>query len=74
LADGAVSRTLDEFRGKPSRIGRARLAPQQGIGQDDPGMVALKRIIEAIRSTDDEATAANQSFPAPPLKTGAGRS
>jgi len=53
VAVEAVTRAIAGYRDKPSRIGRARLAPQQGIGQDDPGMVALKRIIEAIRSMDE---------------------
>ncbi|NIA69376.1 dihydroxyacetone kinase subunit L [Pelagibius litoralis] len=57
LADAAVTRSLDTFRDRPSRIGRARLAPRQGIGQDDPGMVALKRVIEAIRRSDDGPSA-----------------
>jgi dihydroxyacetone kinase len=73
VADAAVDRAIAEYRDKPSRIGRARLAGARSIGQDDPGMVALKRIVEAIRSNSDEAHAPNQSFLAPPLKTGAGR-
>jgi dihydroxyacetone kinase len=73
VAEAAVAHAIAEYRDKPSRIGRARLAGDRSIGQDDPGMVALKRIIEAIRSTDDDAIAGNPSFPAPPLKTAAGR-
>ncbi len=73
VADAAVARALAEYRDKPSRIGRARLAGERSIGQDDPGMVALKRIIEAIRSNDNDATAADETFLAPSLKTGAGR-
>ena len=53
LASGAAHRALDEFRERPTKVGRARLAPQKGVGQDDPGMVALKVIIEAIRDRGD---------------------
>jgi len=52
VAEAAVAQAIAEYRDKPSRIGRARLAGDRSIGQDDPGMVALMRIIEAIRSTD----------------------
>lgn len=47
-ADAALAETLVEFRSRPCRIGRARLSALSGVGQDDPGMVALKRIVEAI--------------------------
>lgn len=49
-ADRAVSTALAAFRDKPSKIGRARLGADHGVGHDDPGMAALKRVTEAIRS------------------------
>ena len=73
VAETATAEAIADYRQKPSRIGRARLAGDRSIGQDDPGMVALKRIIEAIRSADDVSNAANESLPAPPLKTDAGK-
>ncbi|WP_372395541.1 DAK2 domain-containing protein [Azospirillum sp. HJ39] len=42
-ADGA----LDQFRGLPCRIGRARLFPEASTGADDPGMLALARLVSA---------------------------
>lgn len=41
----AVADSLRVFREKPFKIGRARLAPNRGVGSDDPGMVALARMI-----------------------------
>ncbi|NLS07344.1 dihydroxyacetone kinase subunit L [Rhizobium sp. P32RR-XVIII] len=39
---------LDEFRQKPNRMGRARMFANATIGLDDPGMLALAKLIEAI--------------------------
>jgi phosphoenolpyruvate---glycerone phosphotransferase subunit DhaL len=47
--DRAVQSAIDSFRDRPCRIGRARLAAERSIGRDDPGMVALKRIVEGIQ-------------------------
>ena len=44
---GAAS-ALDAFRGKPNRIGRARMFAEQSVGLDDPGMVAVQRMVEAV--------------------------
>ncbi len=49
LADaavGAAKRTLDEYRDKECRIGRARMFGEKSSGLDDPGMLALARILE----------------------------
>lgn len=48
-ADQAVAAALDRFRDQPSRQGRARIFAEKSIGRDDPGMVAFKRITEALR-------------------------
>ena len=48
-ADQAVAACLDQFRGKASRQGRARIFGEKSVGRDDPGMVAFKRIIEALK-------------------------
>jgi phosphoenolpyruvate---glycerone phosphotransferase subunit DhaL len=47
-ADQAVAQSIERFRKEPSRQGRARIFGETTIGKDDPGMVGLKRIIEAI--------------------------
>jgi dihydroxyacetone kinase-like protein len=48
-ADEAVGVALDELRGLPFRQGRARIFGEKGLGRDDPGMVAFKRILESLR-------------------------
>lgn len=47
-AIASVNNTLDEFRQKPNLLGRARMFPEKSIGLDDPGMLAIKVIVEAI--------------------------
>lgn len=46
----ALSACLEEFRGRPSSVGRARLAPNRGVGLDDPGMVVLQKLVEVSAS------------------------
>jgi dihydroxyacetone kinase-like protein len=47
-ADKAVADALDRFRDEPSQQGRARIFGEKSIGLDDPGMVAFKRMTEAL--------------------------
>ena len=47
-ASAAVRAALDSFRNKPNRMGRARMFADKTIGMDDPGMVALQRMVDAI--------------------------
>lgn len=44
---GAQS-ALDALRGQPNRIGRARMFAEQSKGLDDPGMVAVLRMVQAL--------------------------
>ena len=44
----AVDDTLDVFRDRPNRAGRARIWAEKSIGLDDPGMVAFRRMVEAL--------------------------
>lgn len=44
----AVSRALSDFRDRPCRIGRARMFPEKSIGADDPGMLALSRVVALL--------------------------
>lgn len=39
---------LDDYRGKPNKIGRARMFADQTIGLDDPGMLAFAKLCEAL--------------------------
>jgi dihydroxyacetone kinase-like protein len=48
LASDAARSALDAFRDKPNRIGRARMFADKTIGMDDPGMVALLRMVDAL--------------------------
>jgi dihydroxyacetone kinase-like protein len=48
-ADQAVAGALERFRAQPSRQGRARIFADKSVGRDDPGMVAFKRITEALK-------------------------
>jgi phosphoenolpyruvate---glycerone phosphotransferase subunit DhaL len=45
----AARTTLEAFRDKPNRLGRARMFGEKSIGLYDPGQLALVRIIEALR-------------------------
>ena len=48
VASDAARTALDAFRDKPNRIGRARMFADKTIGMDDPGMVALLRMVDAL--------------------------
>lgn len=47
-ARGAAEAALDAFRAHPARVGRARIFADKSVGLDDPGMLALVRILEGI--------------------------
>ena len=44
----AVKSTIDEFRSRQSKIGRARIFSEKSIGLDDPGMLAFRKMLEAL--------------------------
>ena len=44
----ARARALDAFRDQPARIGRARIFAERSVGLDDPGMLAMDRIVRAL--------------------------
>ncbi|WP_438390443.1 DAK2 domain-containing protein [Caballeronia sp. DA-9] len=46
-AKQAVDTTLNAFRPKPNRIGRARMFADRSMGMDDPGMVAFAHLLHA---------------------------
>jgi phosphoenolpyruvate---glycerone phosphotransferase subunit DhaL len=51
VAQAAVSSAraaMEAFRDKPATIGRARIFAEKSKGMDDPGMLAMTRIIEAL--------------------------
>ena len=44
----AVDTTIAEFRGKPCRIGRARMFADRSADLDDPGMIAFRHMLLAL--------------------------
>ncbi|HVZ43542.1 MAG TPA: DAK2 domain-containing protein [Ramlibacter sp.] len=47
----AAEEALARFRDKPNRIGRARMFADKSVGMDDPGMVAVLRMAQALQAT-----------------------
>jgi dihydroxyacetone kinase-like protein len=47
-AAGAVDTALDAFRDRKATIGRARIFGDKSVGMDDPGMLAMSRIVKAL--------------------------
>ena len=54
VAAAAAAGALAEFRGRPCRIGRARMFGDKSIGLDDPGMLAVARLTAVLASEPDE--------------------
>jgi dihydroxyacetone kinase-like protein len=48
----AARTTLADFKGKPNRLGRARMFGDASIGLHDPGQLALLRIVEALLESE----------------------
>ena len=48
VAVAAAEHALQEFRGLPNRIGRARMFAEKSAGMDDPGMVAVLRMAKSL--------------------------
>jgi dihydroxyacetone kinase-like protein len=44
----AARATLEEFKGKPNKLGRARMFGEGSVGLYDPGQLAMVRILEAL--------------------------
>lgn len=49
-ASNAVDQALVDFLDKPATIGRARIFGEKSVGMDDPGMLAMQRIVKAAVS------------------------
>jgi dihydroxyacetone kinase-like protein len=47
-AQQAVADTVAAFRDRPNKVGRARIWGERTIGLDDPGMIALQRMIDSL--------------------------
>jgi dihydroxyacetone kinase-like protein len=48
VARNAAQQALDAFRGQPNKIGRARMFADKSVGLDDPGMVAVARMVASL--------------------------
>jgi dihydroxyacetone kinase len=47
-AEIAMDDVLTEFRDRPCTMGRARMFADKSVGLDDPGMLALAELVEAV--------------------------
>jgi dihydroxyacetone kinase-like protein len=47
----ATDETLALFRNQQSKIGRARIFSDRSVGLDDPGMVAFRVMVEALKTS-----------------------
>jgi len=52
-APAAVRAALDAFRDRPATVGRARIFAEKSRGMDDPGMLAMALIVEALAGTPE---------------------
>jgi dihydroxyacetone kinase-like protein len=50
-ATAAATTAMDEFRGKPNRLGRARMFGDKTMGMDDPGMRAFVLLLAGLART-----------------------
>ncbi len=48
-AEQAAQDALDDMRDKPNKLGRARIFGDKTIGMDDPGMVAMLRLVSLMK-------------------------
>ncbi len=48
--DRAVDETMDAFRDQQAQVGRARIFGEKSVGLDDPGMVALRRVVDGLKA------------------------
>ncbi|TFL16205.1 dihydroxyacetone kinase subunit L [Jannaschia formosa] len=44
----AATEALDAFRDRKATVGRARIFGEKSVGMDDPGMLAMERIVKAL--------------------------
>jgi len=51
IADRAAKQTLDDFRNRPCKQGRARIFGDKTIGIDDPGMVVIFKLVECLHES-----------------------
>ncbi|MDZ5699075.1 dihydroxyacetone kinase subunit L [Chelativorans sp. M5D2P16] len=47
-AVAAADKALDDYRDKPATTGRARIFAERSIGLDDPGMLAMTKVVHVL--------------------------
>jgi dihydroxyacetone kinase-like protein len=47
-AKAASDTTMTEFRGRPNKLGRARMFAEKSVGMDDPGMRAFQILVAGL--------------------------
>lgn len=55
-ARAGVSGALDAFRDRPATVGRARIFAEKSRGMDDPGMLAMALIVDALAPSPQTPT------------------
>ena len=48
--DRAIDETMDSYRDQQAQVGRARIFGEKSVGLDDPGMVALRRVVDGLKA------------------------
>jgi dihydroxyacetone kinase-like protein len=51
-AAAAVDEVMDSFRDRKATVGRARIFAEKSVGMDDPGMLAMNRIVKAVANRE----------------------
>jgi dihydroxyacetone kinase len=57
VALAAAEQALREYRGRASKLGRARMYGERSIGHDDPGMLAVVLLLRAATAAPGESSA-----------------
>lgn len=51
-AAAAVDAVMESFRDRKATVGRARIFAEKSVGMDDPGMLAMNRIVKAVANRE----------------------
>jgi dihydroxyacetone kinase-like protein len=51
-AAAAVDAVMETFRDRKATVGRARIFAEKSVGMDDPGMLAMNRIVKAVANRE----------------------
>jgi dihydroxyacetone kinase-like protein len=43
---------METFRDRKATVGRARIFAEKSVGMDDPGMLAMNRIVKAVANRE----------------------